>query len=630
MAGDPKVILASMPWAPYQEPSHGLAILSSVLDNHSIENEVKHLNIQLLRWLKASSYQHLANLVGTNEFFFSQPFEEDISADQLQALDRTISILFRNGEPLPSLTNRGEYLEWMLAIRNEVIPKYLVECANEILDAECTMLGLTCMFDQTIASLALAKLVKAAAPDMTICLGGYALEGVVGQQILRCFDFVDVIAYGDGEPSIASLAAYSVGATSLASIPNLLFRTGGDRKTRIQKNNKVQAILDESPIPNYAHYFSDIKRLGDADKVYIKPKVLPLEASRGCWWGQKNHCIFCGIDKETLKYRQKSPNRVDQMFSHLREKYGGHFTFRLSDYILPHSYYKTVLPKLSKVIPKYKISCEMKANISIEKFELMRDAGFEQVQPGIESFSTDILMRMRKGVTGIQNILTLKLGRELGIQVDWNLLYGFPGDKIEEYQQLLRTLPQLYHLDPPHSCTNVLITRFAPLQTSPSAFGIEKAQAHPSYDAIFSRNFRENNKFDLNDYCYIFQPNWDNGEELEAVFRVIDTQVEFWKGRHKRTSGTLRHTCFHNSIVFEDGRQDECKPVIHKFSQAHRLVYEEMHDRIRTLDSVCQTLVGRFSATEVHKAAADLTENRLIYVEGNRHLGLSLSPLAPT
>ena len=51
---------------------------------------------------------------------------------------------------------------------------------------------------------------------------------------------------------------------------------------------------------------------------------------------------------------------------------------------------------------------------------------------------------MDKGVTSLQNVSFLERCRSLGIHVDWNLLYGVPGERPEDYTsqvELLGSLP---------------------------------------------------------------------------------------------------------------------------------------------------------------------------------------------
>src|SRR5262249_48286245 len=140
--------------------------------------------------------------------------------------------------------------------------------------------------------------------------------------------------------------------------------------------------------------------------------ALAFEASRGCWWGQKKHCTFCGLNRETMTFRVKSAERVLGTMRRLSSRY----TFRhlqAADNILAMSYWKTLLPRLaeerlSSAGKPVSIFFEVKPNLSRAQVKAMADAGVAHVQPGIESLSTHLLELMAKGVTGLQNVYLLK------------------------------------------------------------------------------------------------------------------------------------------------------------------------------------------------------------------------------
>jgi hypothetical protein len=142
----------------------------------------------------------------------------------------------------------------------------------------------------------------------------------------------------------------------------------------------------------------------------------------------------------------------------------------------------------------------MKSNSSPDRFELMAAAGFREVQPGIESFSSDVLRKMDKGVTASRNVQTLLLGRQHGIHIHYNVLWGLPDDDATAYRAMAAEMPKLVHLDPPLARTPVQITRYAPLQADPARFGIPVARHEPCYELIFSKAFLHASDFDLNDY----------------------------------------------------------------------------------------------------------------------------------
>ncbi len=608
-----------MPWAPYQEPSLGLSILSSELNKAGIENRTKHFSVFLLKYIKASTYSSLADIQGINEFLFTSVFEKDISVDQIQVLDRTFKLLLKENKGISQIDTSALYFDFILKIRNEVIPKFLQDCLNWILENNYTLIGFTCMFDQTIASLALSKLIKKFIPETLLCFGGYALEGIVGHQVLKSFDFIDIVCQGDGEPVIVDLAKLSVGMTNIEVVPNIIYR---DSTETIKSNPNRKVLLKDSPDPNYDDYFRDLKILKDCFQVEVIPSVLSIESSRGCWWGEKSHCVFCGIDEETLIYRQKSSKEAIGMFCRMFDRYPN-FTFRLVDYILPHKYFKNVLPSLAKNSRQFKISCEMKSNMTYDKFDLLSKAGFIQVQPGIESFSTNVLKKMGKGVTGIQNILTLKLGRLLGLRIDWNFLYGFPDDELEDYKPLIKVIPMMYHFDPPHSCTNVVVTRFAPLETSPENFGLKPSGAHLTYETIFSKQYRKHHNFNLDNYCYIFKTKWNNSHELELIYRLIDSQVHFWKSSDKN-SCFLNHRIIDEGIWFKDNRLMNKTPKNIKLSRIHSEIYQSIDLEIKSKRAIKRLFKNHYDELQIESALSELVNKRIVYEENEKFIGLSI------
>jgi len=79
-------------------------------------------------------------------------------------------------------------------------------------------------------------------------------------------------------------------------------------------------------------------------------------------------------------------------------------------YIFPHNFFTDLLPHLAEVTPHYDLQCEIKANQTAERVKAFADAGFSELQPGIESFDSNVLRLMDKGVTGIQNVHLLRQG----------------------------------------------------------------------------------------------------------------------------------------------------------------------------------------------------------------------------
>jgi radical SAM superfamily enzyme YgiQ (UPF0313 family) len=42
-----------------------------------------------------------------------------------------------------------------------------------------------------------------------------------------------------------------------------------------------------------------------------------METARGCWWGAKHHCTFCGLNQNDMAFRAKSPQCAMDELVHL-------------------------------------------------------------------------------------------------------------------------------------------------------------------------------------------------------------------------------------------------------------------------------------------------------------------------
>lgn len=622
-AATPKVLLLSMPWTSLNDPALGLAILKAKLRQEGIACTVAHLNMFLLKYLKPESYDRISTLYALNDFMFTRVFEGEVVADdQIAALAAMIrktydrpDFLARGGaDPIPGI-------EYALRVRNDAVPRYLADCLQVVARSGATMVGFTCLFDQTIASLALAKLVKETFPEKLIALGGYALYPPVGPQLIQCFPFVDVVTFGDGEDVIAPLARASVRRDLLAEVPGIIYR---DARGEVCASPAApRPDLDASPTPEYDDFFADIARLHAEEQVEVQVRALPLESARGCWWGETSHCVFCGIDEETMRYRFKSPERVEQMLRELADRYGIRF-FRFCDYILPRSYYKTLLPSLAAQGAPYELHWEIKANLRYEDVVLMRRAGFHGAQPGIESFSTSVLRKMAKGVTGIQNVLTIRLLMEYEITVYYNFLYGFPTDEPDEYRELCRQLPLLYHLTPPVTFLPVLTTRYAPMHSAPERFGIARRPVHdPAYEMIFSKSFRDSIGFELDDYAYLFKPPGDPRSECVPFYHILVYQLLYWTRSSVERDVQLAYRIDDEGVEFADSRYG-AEPQRSRFGRDHAIVYAGLTRAPRTADQLEADLEGKFSRARIDTLLGDLTAARVLFQEGQRFVGVAL------
>jgi ribosomal peptide maturation radical SAM protein 1 len=259
-----------------------------------------------------------------------------------------------------------------------------------------------------------------------------------------------------------------------------------------------------------------------------------VETSRGCWWGQKHHCTFCGLNGAAMTYRSKSPERALEEIVELSRRYG-RLDFNVVDNILDQAYFHSVLPRLAELRGQgfdFTFFYEVKANLSRAQLVALRDAGVRNIQPGIESLSTPILKLVRKGVSALHNIRLLKWCAELGVEPVWNLIYGFPGEPKADYDAMAELAPRLRHLHPP-GLARLRLQRFSPYHQSPEAFGMKLTGPMGYYSHVYPEEAAAR-------LAYEFAFDYADGADPEGYTSALAHEVETWNKAWRRGSPSLR------------------------------------------------------------------------------------------
>ena len=199
----------------------------------------------------------------------------------------------------------------------------------------------------------------------------------------------------------------------------------------------------ELPIPNYDDFF---KLQGDGLPGNFK--TLPMETSKGCWWAERNYCLFCALPGSRPKFRSKTADDVLLEIQTLIERYEPQ-QIEMHDLIIDIKYFDDLFPKLAKFNHNVEIFFETKAYLTREQLEILVEAGVTRIQAGIESLSDNTLKRMYKGVSATTNIRFLNDCYELGIECYWNYLHSFPGETASDILAALPAVKSASHLQPP-------------------------------------------------------------------------------------------------------------------------------------------------------------------------------------
>ena len=312
------------------------------------------------------------------------------------------------------------------------------------------VVGCSTTFGGLVPAVALLDSIKKADANVITILGGALCEGEMAEGVLSLKAGIDYVFSGEAEFTFPAFAK----EVSAGRLPHQKIIYG-----------QLAEKADAFPIPDYRDYFRQLKRL-PAD--HLKNYEIPYDIGRGCWYGK---CTFCSINGEKNVYRRKSTDKVIAELKELTAQNGIYAVF-ITDPMMPPDYYDTLLPKISKEIPAIRIRHDAKTALTLEQVLTLKKSGVDKVQAGIESLSPSLLKRMQKCVTARENITFLRYARSVHLEINWFLLYGFPGDEIEDYREMLHLIPLIRHLTPPRRMFPMMILRFNQYKRFPEKFGI--------------------------------------------------------------------------------------------------------------------------------------------------------------
>jgi len=471
------VCLVQMPFGGVERPCLALSLLKAYLSVRSISSRVVYANLAFADAIGLDVYHAIAqsqpeSLIG--EWAFGRAVFGEASGREAEFLD-LIAPCLESSQLLGQLRRIYGHLDTrrlVSAVRGRT-PEFVDRTARSILDLEPRIVGCTSTFQQHCGALALLQRIKELSPGVITMLGGANCEGVMGAATHRKFPYVDFVASGEVDAFFAGFCERLLkeGAdVPLEELPCGIF--GPAHRVAPAYPDPWRAVLqslDEAAVPDFDDYFESLRASGLAG--HIKP-YLSFESSRGCWWGMKQHCTFCGLNGEGMAFRSKSGPRVLEEIAALRARYGIH-DFAATDNILDMRHMTSVLPALATLENPPFLFYEVKANMRRNQVALMSAAGVRRIQPGIESLHDDVLKLLKKGNSWFINVQLLKWAQEFGIRVAWNFLAGAPGESEAWYREMIDWLPLLFHLEPPDgNVAHIRYDRFSPYQAAPREYGL--------------------------------------------------------------------------------------------------------------------------------------------------------------
>ncbi len=544
-----RVLLVYPPFGAASFPSIGLSILKGTLLREGIPCDIRYLNLEFIDRLPGVPRERMRlfeiisqrNELSLGDWVFAKPlYDREVS----NRMDTSLH------EFLASTGVGLDLVAGLRAARNAAT-EFVETVSLEIANGPYRVIGFHSIFSQTLACLAIAQRVKRATDSMTTLLGGPAVQGDMGIELLRQFEQIDFVVQGEAERTIVPIVRTLIEGGSIGSIPGVVSRKH-ESGTRVVCANPIDVVTDMDSVaaPDFDDYFNTLRDLSFADAIDV---FVPIENARGCWWGAKHHCTFCGMVGQTMTFRSRSAPRALAEIRRIVERYNVR-TLICVDSILDMRYFRTLLPAIAAADLNVLMFHEVKANLTRDQVRLLDEAGIRLLQPGLEHLSSEVLALMRKGTTYLQNVQLLKWACERDIIVFWSVLYGFPGERWEHYASLPAQMRALRHLFPPKALVRVRADRFSPLHETGNALGISRQYPARGYRYVYPFDDQA-----LARLAYHFDYEYAEREpELnERIEASVGSAIAEWNVGYFRDRATLNMFVGERRLVIFDTRDGQ-------------------------------------------------------------------------
>jgi ribosomal peptide maturation radical SAM protein 1 len=618
------VLLINMPFGLNFMPSLGLSLLKEAVRKKGFTSYIKYYTLKFTKLIGAVNYVSIsegtpADLLG--EWVFAGTLFPNQLPDQgyiNNILHGSAQEHFNNARMRKNKTWKNlspeESIDLILDIKSKAEP-FINSCLEEVKAIKPKIVGFSTIFQQNTASLALAKWIKESLPETTIVFGGANCEDEMGKELIKKFPFIDIVVSGEGDDLFPELVSRIINQEDYNELPGVICKDNLHLHSNGVISSPMVKDMDALPIPDYDDYFEQFEYYNLTD---LPRHLVLFESSRGCWWGEKSHCTFCGLNGSNMMHRSKSSARLIEEIKFLKDKYKV-TRFSATDNILDLAHFKDFIPALANENLNLRIFYEVKSNLTKDQLRLLKAANIMEIQPGIESFNTHILDLMKKGVKSIQNVQLLKWSKEYGISVAWNIIWGFPGETNEDYYEMAALVPKISHLFPPSCVSSLIIHRFSPNFNYPEKFGIKDIHPVAAYNYVYPFEYES-----IYNLAYQFSYKYEAEANFEQALDAVRNALVKWKVNSREID--LFFIDQEDALIVFDLRLEARQPY-HILYAKERFLYL-LCDGIKPFQKIKAEYAKFFETeadeTEINIMLDSLTDKDLMIRENNSYLSLAI------
>ncbi|MEI6209300.1 MAG: radical SAM protein [Desulfuromonadales bacterium] len=295
------------------------------------------------------------------------------------------------------------------------------------------MIGISQWTHNRHSSRDLASMCRRIFPGSTIIMGG-GHATFCYEELLAEDSPVDCVIIGEGELTLLELAGRGAGRTGWQHINGIAFRR--DDHVHVTPRRESLVDLDRLPVP--ARYLEHSIGLD----MELQPEF--IVTARGC----PSICHFCSSPAFWgKKVRFRSAQAIADEILYIRNQFGLiYFSIRDDTFTANRSRALELCSTLVDRQTHVLWNCQSRVTaIDEELLVMMKRAGCECIQLGIESGSPRILRQLGKNITLAQIEQACDKIREVGINLSVYLISDIPGETGED---LRRTVDLLRRIRP--------------------------------------------------------------------------------------------------------------------------------------------------------------------------------------
>lgn len=272
----------------------------------------------------------------------------------------------------------------------------------------------------------IASRLKGLQPDINIVFGGVHVSAW-GAVLLEQFDDIDFLCLGEGEQTMAELAA----GKRPVQIDGLVWRDGDRIVTNPERQHLVD--VDALPFPAYSKLDGFPRYYHLPLFNYVRKPGATMITSRGCPY----QCSYCDRSVFRRSYRYNSAEYIYEHMRFLRQRFGVRHINIYDDLFTAH---RGRVADLCDLLIRNPLGLEFNCAVRVghvddELLQMLKSAGALQLSLGIETGDQDLMSMHKPGVNVASVRETVRKIQGHGLRAKGLFMMGLPGDTVQSIRK---------------------------------------------------------------------------------------------------------------------------------------------------------------------------------------------------